>query len=115
MPIFSSRFRPDLLLYRDSYVNETFLAAHLRPLPDLGVQQELRLKVNWQQGGQQYNGLEQRDRRLDFWTWVSKTEYTWYWGKLRVKPQYKFILLRLKDQDADRRVDGTYGGPGFAL
>ena len=110
VPIFSSRFRPDLLLYRDSFVNETFLAAHLRPLPDLGVQQELRLKVNWQQGGQQYNGLEQRDRRLDFWTWVSKTEYTWYWGKLRVKPQYKFILLRLKDQDADRRVDGTYGG-----
>ena len=34
----------------------------------------------------------------------------WGMDRLRVVPQYKFLLLRLKDQDADRQADGSYKG-----
>ena len=37
----------------------------------------LRLRLNWQQGGQLDNGLFQRERRLDLWTLVSRVEYSW--------------------------------------
>ena len=50
------------------------------------------------------NGLFQRQRRLDFWTWVSRLEYTHSWGKLRFSSQYKLMLLRLIDQERDTRL-----------
>jgi len=43
----------------------------------------------------------QVERRLDFWTWVSRLDYTKRWGKLSLTPQYKFMLLRLTDQERD--------------
>ena len=98
-PIWSSRFRPDLLSFQDSYVNDTYLEGNLSPWSTLNVVQKWRLQLNWQQGGQLRPGIFQRERRLDFWTWVSRVDYSWYWGKLRVTPQYKFMLLRLADRE----------------
>ena len=103
-PVFSSRFVPDLLFYQDSYVNESYLEARLRPLPALDLVQKLRLRFNWQQGGRLYNGLFQKERRLDFFTLVSRAGYTLRWGRLKVTPQYKLMLLRLMDRERGRAV-----------
>ena len=103
-PVFSSRFVPDLLFYQDSYVNESYLEARLRPLPALDLVQKLRLRFNWQQGGRLHNGLFQKERRLDFFTLVSRAGYTLRWGRLKVTPQYKLMLLRLMDRERGRAV-----------
>ena len=100
-PHFIHRFRSDLVLYQDSYVNETYSEGWLRPWSTLHVVQKIRLRLNWQRGGQLYNGLFQRQRRLDFWTWVSRLEYSWHWGELSLTPQYKFMLLRLTDRERE--------------
>ena len=107
-PIFGSSLRQDPLLYQDSYVGESYLEAQVQPWSTLRLQQQLRLRYNWQQEGQLPGGLDQRERRLDFWTVVSQAEYTWNWGKLSLTPQVKFMHLRLVDQKADRLVDGEY-------
>ena len=96
--------RPDLLHYEDSYVNESYLEGHWRPRPSLNVVQKLRLRLNWQQGGPLPSGTFQRDRRLDQWNIVSRADYTRYWGSLKVQPQFKFMLLRLRDQRAERSL-----------
>ncbi len=103
-PIFSYSFVPDLVFYQDSYVNESYFEARLRPWSTLNVVQKLRLRFNWQQGGRLYNGLFQKERRLDFHTSVSRLEYTWNWGRLKVTPQYKLMLLRLMDRGQNRRM-----------
>ena len=100
--------REDVLLYQDSYVNETYLEGDLRPLSGLQVVQKLRLRINWQQGGLLPNGMLQRPRRLDFWTTVSRIQYTWALGKLTLMPQYKLMLLRLVDRDAEFIRKGRY-------
>ena len=102
-PVFFSTAVPDLLFYRDSMVNDSHLDLEIRPWSALKVVQRLRARFNWQEGGRLYNGQFQRDRRVDFWTWVSRVEYTWHLGRVRITPQYKFMLLRLMDRDA--RVD----------
>ncbi len=100
--------REDVLFYQDSYVNETYLEGDLRPLLGLQVVQKLRLRINWQQGGLLPNGMLQRPRRLDFWTTVSRIQYTWALGKLTLMPQYKLMLLRLVDRDAEFIRKGRY-------
>ena len=107
-PVYTSQFAADPLSYQDSYVNETYLEGRLRPWSTLEVEQKVRLRINWQQEGLTHLGIKQRGRRLDFWTWVSKVGYAWQWGRLTLTPQYKFLLLRLEDQKADRQADGTY-------
>ena len=96
--------RPDLLLYEDSDVNETYLEGHWRLTPSLNLVQKLRLRLNWQQEGPLPTGTFQRARRLDQWNVVSRADYTRYWGSLKVQPQFKFMLLRLRDQRADRSL-----------
>ena len=109
LPVFTFvDFRPDLLFYRDSFVSETYLEGHLRPWSKLDVVQKLRLRLNWQQGGQLYNGDVQRDRRLDLWTWVSKVQYPMYWGSLSLTPQYKFMMLRSVDRERDVLLQSEY-------
>ena len=103
-PIFSSEFVTDLASYQDSYVNETYLETRFQPWSTLSVLQKLRVRFNWQQGGKLYNGIHQRARRLDFWTWVSRLQYNFRWGKLSVTPQYKFMLLRLTDQEREANL-----------
>ena len=103
-PVFVSQFREDLRFYQDSYVNDAFLEAQLRPSDRLHFVQKLRLRLNWQQGGELYNGLFQRRRRLDYWTFVSRADYTWQWGKLSLIPQFKFMLLRQLDKEAGRAL-----------
>ena len=98
-PIFSGALVADLRSYQDSYVNETCLEGRFSLWTSLEVVQKLRLRFNWQQGGRLYNGLFQRERRLDLWTWVNRVQYTWRLGRLHLVPQYKFMLLRLTDQD----------------
>ena len=100
-PVFFSTAVPDLLFYRDSYVNDSYLDLEVRPWPALRVVQKLRVRFNWQEGGLSYDGQFQRDRRVDFWTWVNRVEYTWQLGRMRITPQYKFMLLRLLDRDAE--------------
>ncbi len=107
-PIYSTRFQADPVEYQDSFVNETYLEGRFHPASTLQVVQKARLRLNWQQGGPVHPGIVQRERRLDLWTWVSRMDYTYRWGKLKVVPQYKFMLFRLVDQDADRRPDDTY-------
>ena len=98
----------DPLFYQDSYVNETYLEGHLRPWPSLNLVQKLRLRLNWQQGGRLYNGRFQRPRRLDFWTVVSRVDYTWRRGKLSVTPQFKYLFSRLQDQRVGRALVSEY-------
>ena len=100
--------QPDFLLYQDSYVNETYLEGYLNPWSSLNLVHKLRLRLNWQQGGDLPGGTSQRDRRLDYWTLVNRADYTWQWGRLQIKPQVKFMFLRLVDQNADRQPGGRY-------
>jgi hypothetical protein len=106
----SGALQTDPLRYQDSYVNETYLEGRLNPWSTLNVVQKFRLRLNWQQGGRLYNGHFQRQRRLDWGTWVSRVDYTWLWGRLAVTPQHKLLLLRFVDRAADRQVGGGYGG-----
>ena len=105
---FVKQLQEDPLLYRDSYVNETYFEGRFEPWSDLNVVQKLRLRRNWQLGGALPGGLVQRDRRLDLAAWVSRVDYTWYWGRLQIQPQGKFSLLKLIDRDADRLPGGAY-------
>ena len=101
VPLFTSQLREDLLFYQDSYVNETYLEARLQPWSTLELVQKYRLRLNWQQGGQLYNGVFQRQGRLDYWTVVSRVGYSEHVGKLNLILQFKLLLLRLVDQAAD--------------
>ena len=103
-PRFRSSFRRDPIRYRDSYVNETYFESRLRPRRGLHLVQKVRLRVNWQQGGQLQPGIFQRKRRLDFWTVVSQVGYTRHWGRLSATAQYKFMFLRLQDQERNRAL-----------
>ncbi len=103
----SSR-HPDLLFYQDSFVNETYLEGQLHPWSTLNLVQKLRLRLNWQQGGRLPNDRFQRQRRLDLWSVVSRMDYTWRWGKLKVTPQFKFLFLRQKDHAAGRVLHSEY-------
>ena len=98
-PRFVQRFRRDPVWYSDSYVNESYAEARVRPVPNLELTQTLRARFNWQQGGRLYNGQYQRSRRLDFWSWVGSVDYEHHWGRATIRPQYKFMLLRLVDQE----------------
>ena len=82
-------------------VNDSHFDLEIRPWSSLKVAQKLRARFNWQAGGRLHNGQFQRNRRVDFWTWVSTVEYAWHLGRVRITPQYKFMLLRLMDQDAN--------------
>ncbi len=92
----------DRLLYQDSYVNDTYMEAELRPWSTLNLVHKLRLRLNWQQGGKLANGLFQRHRRLDFWALVSRADYTWRWGGLALTPQFKLLFLHHADREANR-------------
>ncbi len=100
--------RPDRLFYQDSVVNETYLEGVLRLWSALNTVHKVRLRLNWQQGGRLSNGLFQRQRRLDFWAWTSRADYTWQWGRLRAVPQFKFLLLRLIDREDQRVLRSEY-------
>ena len=103
-PIYTGSFVTDTRFYQDSYVNESYVDASFQPLPGMNVVQKLRFRINWQQGGELYNQTFQRERRLDFWSWVSRADHTWRWGNLSLTPQYKFMVLRLTDQDREVRL-----------
>jgi hypothetical protein len=103
-PLFQSRFVPDILHYQDSYVNETYADLRLSPFSDFKLDQMLRARFNWQQGGELYNKTFQQERRLDFWTSVTRVEYSRRWGELKITPQYKFMFLRLRDQERDTNL-----------
>ena len=98
----------DVLFYRDSFVDETYLEGRFNPWSTLNVAQRMRVRINWQQGGRLHNGFYQRPRRLDFWTWTIRADYTWNWGPVQLRPQFKFITLRLKDQAANRLLRSEY-------
>ncbi len=106
----SGTLQIDPLLYQDSYVNETYLEVRLNPKSTFNLVQKLRLRFNWQQRGRLYNGSFQRQRRLEWWTSVSRVDHTWLWGRLMITPQFKFLLLRFVDRAADRRLGGGYAG-----
>ena len=97
-------FVPDLLLYQDSIVNESYLEGDLQLRPGLEAVQKLRLRFNWQRGGKLPSGLFQRDRRLDLWTSVTRLQYSFHWGKLHITPQYKLMVFRLVDRERDVRL-----------
>jgi hypothetical protein len=103
-PIVGSSFVTDNTLYQDSYVNETYLDAR-SPFPGgFSGRQQVRLRLNWQRGGQLYNGVFQRERRLDFWTSISRLEHVWQLGGAKITTQYKLMLLRLVDQERNTRL-----------
>ena len=100
--------RRDDLVYQDSYVNEVYVEADVRPSSNLQLVQKLRTRINWQQPGVTSSGILQRQRRLDSWVTVSRIQYTWRLGNLTVMPQYKLMHLRLIDRNADRIGPGNY-------
>ena len=89
-------------------MSDTHLKGALRPWSKVEVVQKFRLRLNWQQGGQLYNGGVQRDRRLNCWTWVSRGQYPMYWGSLNLTPQYKFMILRSVDRERGVRLQSEY-------
>ena len=106
VPVFSNQFRQDPLLYEDSYVNEVYVEARVHPWSTLNLVQRSRVRLNWQQGGELPDGRFQRGGRLDYWTSVSRADYTWHLGELTLQPQFKFLLLRLvQQQDAGSDVE----------
>ncbi len=96
------RKRDDPLHYQDSEVGETYFEGNIHPLSGLRLVQKLRLRFNWQRGGQLKSRQFQRSRRLDFTAYVSRLDYTKELGKLSVVPQFKFLYLRLRDSEIDR-------------
>ncbi len=92
--------REDILLYQRSNVNESYLEGHLRPLQKLKLVQKLRLRFNWQQGGRLPTRQFQRDRRLDFFAYVNRVEYAWKLGRFDLVPRFKFLYLRLRDNES---------------
>ena len=103
-PITASTFVTDNVAYKDSYVNESYLDTRVRPWSTLSLRQQLRVRINWQQGGELYNGIFQRQRRLDFWTSISRVEYVKRIGAVTFTAQYKLMLLRLVDQERNTRL-----------
>ena len=97
-------FKPDLLFYQESFVNESYLEGRAQLRSGLDLVQQLRVRFNWQQGGKLRRGPFQRDRRLDFWTSVTRVQYSFQLGQLRFTPQYKLLLLRLEDQERNVRL-----------
>ncbi len=103
-PIFSSVAVPDLLAYRDSFVNEGYLEGSFER-HRLSVVQKLRLRINWQQGGELRPGLFQRRRRLDLLTWVSRVGKSWSWSsRMELTAQHKQMLFLQFDHDRGRAV-----------
>ena len=76
-------FLPDQLFYRDSVVSDTYVEGRMMPWSSLELVQKLRGRFNWQQGGQRH-GIFQRQRRVDFWTSVSRVQYVWNWRHVPV-------------------------------
>ena len=107
-PWFSYNRRGDPLFYQDSFVNETYLEARLKPNDGLEFSQKVRLRVNWQHGGQLPSGAFQRKRRLDLWNVVSRVHYSWHLGALHIQPQLKIMSLRLQDREADQFLRDEY-------
>lgn len=109
LPVFTYvDFVPDVLSYRNSFVSDTYLESSLKPWSNLDVKQKLHLRFNWQQGGEMYNDQFQRERRLDFWTSVSRVQYPIYWGALSLTPQYKLMVLRLVDRERGVRLQSEH-------
>ena len=107
-------FKPDLLFYQDSYVNKSYLEGHARLGSGLDLVQQFRLRFNWQQGGKLRRGPFQPKRRLDFWTSITRVQYSLQFGKLSFTPQYKLMLLRLQDQERNvwlHRVQAAHLDP----
>ena len=96
------RERDDPLHYQSSNVNETYLEGDFRPFSQLRLVQRLRVRFNWQRGGQLPSGQFQRQRRLDFTAYVSRLDYTWNRGRFSLVPQFKFLYMRLRDSEIDR-------------
>ena len=95
--------RVDQLLYRDSYVNESYLEAWISPWRSVSLVQKLRWRINWQQRFLR-PGTAQRERRLDFTSIVSRAEYRHSVGDLDLTAQFKYLRLRLRDRNADRSL-----------
>ncbi len=104
LPVYMKvEFLPDQLFYRDSVVSDTYVEGRMMPWSSLELVQKLRGRFNWQQGGQRH-GIFQRQRRVDFWTSVSRVQYVWHWRQLTVTSQYKLMLSRLIDQERNVRL-----------
>ncbi len=103
-----NQIRPDLLWYRDSYVNESYLDVRFTPLSRLKLSQQLRLRFNWQQQGEITPGIFQRGRRLDHSTVVSRAEYSFNWGRVEFTPQFKFMMRRLTDREFKQDLISEY-------
>jgi hypothetical protein len=104
-PIFGTTFVADLLEYKDSYVSESYMELEVKPIGDLHLVQRGHARFNWQQGGEFYNQTFQPQRRLDFWSTVTRLQWTKRWGRLSLTPQYKFMMLREVDRDRDVELE----------
>ena len=94
-------FVPDGLSYRDSFVSDSYLEGRAALPSGLELTQKIRLRTNWQRGGELDKGIFQRRARLDFYTWISQAQYDWQLGKLSISPQYKLMIQRLVDRERD--------------
>jgi hypothetical protein len=85
----SMRIKRDLLFMQNSRVNTFFAEAHYTGVRHLHFINAAKLEVNSLQG----NGLGGGDRIVD-WTWVSKGDYGYPFGKLTITPMAKFLLQK---------------------
>ena len=100
---FLSTLREDPLAYMDSRVNETNLEVWLRPWSTLNVVQKLRLRLNWQQGKSPRGDRRDREGLQDYRTSVSRVDFTWNRGRLKLQPKFKLMVL----SSADRKRNQT--------
>ena len=104
IPRYNTNVLDDLLRFRNSYVNDTYLEARLAPLPNFKLRELVHLQLNWQQRGHLPNGGFQQPRRLDFLATASSIEYTWHWRNLALGPRFKLLHLRQIDRGADVEI-----------
>ena len=100
---FSVQIRPDPLSLRNSLMNLAFLETKLTYIPNLNVRNDLRVEINSQRESSFQGGGNVRS-----WAWVSKIDYTWKWGDLRVMPMFKFMRQKTTSYVSEAPVANDY-------
>lgn len=101
----------DPLLYRNSYVSTSYFNTKLFRIPNLTVELKFKYDINHQNdtGFQQKNDLVER-------TQVIKADYRYYFRKLLVMPQVKFMSRKFTNHDnLERDFHEEYFYPIFRV
>ena len=91
--------RPDRLENRDSINNLTYFEWGLSTVPDLNIRNIVSFNHIDLGGALPEDPLFAKPGAITHFTMVNKLDYTWYWGRFKVMPQFKHIFQRSKFPD----------------